>query len=145
MSWFGVLIPDTLRALQVLVSAFHGILFLQSGLDKVVDRAGNLEWLKGHFRNSPLASFVPFLVLTLTVLELLSGSLCALGTAVLLAGGSTQLATVGLLLCGVTFIALFFGQRLAKDYAGAAALSPYFNGCLLSILICSGHVSISLS
>jgi hypothetical protein len=34
---------------------FLAILFLQSGIDKVVDRRGNLEWLNGHFAKSPLA------------------------------------------------------------------------------------------
>jgi hypothetical protein len=34
--------------LQILPSAFLAILFLQSGIDKVVDRRGNLEWLKGQ-------------------------------------------------------------------------------------------------
>ena len=45
--------------LQILVSAFLAILFLQSGIDKVVDRRGNLEWLEGHFAKSPLAGIVP--------------------------------------------------------------------------------------
>ena len=41
--------------LQAFISAFLAILFLQSGIDKVVDRRGNLEWLTGHFAKSPLA------------------------------------------------------------------------------------------
>lgn len=31
---------------QCFVSAILSILFIQSGLDKVIDRAGNMEWLK---------------------------------------------------------------------------------------------------
>jgi hypothetical protein len=99
----------------------------------VVDRAANLEWLKGHFKATPLASFVPFLVLTLTILELVAGVLCAFGLAVLLAGGSSFFAYLGSVVCGVTFLALFFGQRLAKDYAGAAALAPYFLLALIAV------------
>jgi hypothetical protein len=45
-------------ALQALVSAFLAILFLQSGADKVVDRRGNIEYLKKHFAKSPLAGTV---------------------------------------------------------------------------------------
>ena len=45
--------------LRIFVSLFLAILFLQSGIDKVVDRRGNLEWLKGHFAKSPLAGMVP--------------------------------------------------------------------------------------
>ena len=123
--------------LQFLVSLFHGIMFLQSGIDKVVDKAGNQEWLKGHFKNSPLAAFVPFLMLTLTIQELISGVLCSLGAVTLLAGGTVYLSYIGMVSCGFTFVALFFGQRLAKDYAGAASLAPYFSLSLLGIILCS--------
>jgi hypothetical protein len=32
----------------------------------------------------------------------------------------------GSLLSAITLLMLFFGQRVAKDYAGAATLVPYF-------------------
>jgi hypothetical protein len=32
-------------------------------------------------------------------------------------------------------VALFFGQRVSKDYAGAAALVPYFLLALVAIVI----------
>src|SRR5260370_881147 len=54
---------------QLLVSAFLAILFLQSGVDKIADRQGNLEWLKGHFSKSPLAGTVPILFAALTIIE----------------------------------------------------------------------------
>ncbi len=111
------------------------LFFVLSSFSKVVDRAANLEWLRGHFKATPLASFVPFLVLTLTILELVSGLFCAVGLGVLLAGGSSLISYLGSIMCGVTFLALFFGQRLAKDYAGAAALAPYFLVSLASIYI----------
>jgi len=38
--------------LQILVSAFLAILFLQSGIDKVVDRRGNRAYLEQHFAKS---------------------------------------------------------------------------------------------
>src|SRR5256886_3493257 len=63
--------------LQILASTFLAILFLQSGIDKVVDRRGNLEWLKGHFAKSPLAGFVPALVTIITLLELVAGGVTA--------------------------------------------------------------------
>jgi hypothetical protein len=47
--------PEATCLMQVFVSAFLAILFLQSGIDKIVDRRGNFEWLKGHFAKSPLA------------------------------------------------------------------------------------------
>ena len=69
--------------LQIVVSAFLAILFLQSGIDKIVDRRGNLEWLKGHFAKSPLAGIVPAMVTTITILESIPGSFCVSGARAL--------------------------------------------------------------
>src|SRR4029079_15399345 len=70
--------------LQLFASAFFAILFLQSGIDKVIDRRGNLEWLTGHFAKSPLAGIVPLLLGVITVLELSAGLLSAIGCLVVL-------------------------------------------------------------
>ena len=57
--------------LQIFSSVLLAILFLQSGIDKVIDRHGNLEWLAGHFAKSFLAGMVPLLVsVTARVLSL---------------------------------------------------------------------------
>ena len=55
------------------------ILFIQSGLDKVFDRRGNLEWLTGHFSKTILAPLVPLLLVTITIMEIGAGLLCAAG------------------------------------------------------------------
>jgi len=112
--------------LQIFVSAFLAILFLQSGLDKVIDRRGNLEWLSGHFAKSPLAGMVPLLVTVITLLELTAGALSAVGCALILLTHDSTLAFYGAAVAALSIIALFLGQRLAKDYAGAATLVPYF-------------------
>lgn len=112
--------------MQILVSAFLAILFLQSGIDKVVDRRGNLEWLKGHFAKSPLAGFVPGMVTVITILEIVAGGLSALGCVFVLISRDSTLAFWGAVLAALSIVALFFGQRMAKDYAGAATLVPYF-------------------
>lgn len=70
------------------------------------------------------------------VMELVAGMVSALGAAVLLSGGSSLLAYVGCLASACTFLALFLGQRLAKDYAGAATLVPYFCASLLGLWAC---------
>src|SRR6476646_5815585 len=111
----------TICILQILTSAFLGILFLQSGIDKIVDRKGNLEWLTGHFAKSPLASLVGPMLGTITLIEVAAGALSAVGALVLLFDGSRTLAALGALLAVTALLMLFFGQRMAKDYAGAAA------------------------
>src|SRR5207244_10373245 len=121
--------------LQILVSAFLGILFLQSGIDKVVDRRGNLEFLQGHFVRSPLAGMVPLLVTLITILEVLAGALSAIGCVVILATHNSVIAFYGAVISAVSILALFFGQRMAKDYAGAAVLVPYFLLCLVAIYL----------
>ena len=112
--------------LQVFASAFLAILFLQSGTDKIVDRRGNLEWLKGHFAKSPLAGMVPLLVTVITILEIAAGALSAVGCALIVLTRDSTLAFYGAAFAAISIIALFFGQRMAKDYAGAATLVPYF-------------------
>jgi hypothetical protein len=121
--------------LQILVSAFLAILFLQSGIDKVVDRRGNLEFLQGHFAKSPLAGIVPLLVTLITILEVLAGILSAIGCVVILLTHSSVIAFCGAVISAVSGLALFFGQRMAKDYTGAAVLVPYFLLCLVAIYL----------
>jgi len=124
-----------LRLAQILTSVLLAVLFLQSGVDKVVDRKGNLEWLTGHFAASPLAGVVPLMVTVVTVTELLAGALAALGAIVLLLLGSEQLALAGVVMSAVSLIMLFFGQRLAKDYEGAAVLASYFTLTMVGLLL----------
>ena len=119
--------------LQVLAALFLAILFLQSGIDKMTDRKGNLEWLTGHFAKSPLARMVPLLVTVITALELGAGALSAAGVVQIVALHSATLAFWGAVLAGVSIVCLFFGQRVAKDYAGAAGLVPYFLTALAAI------------
>jgi hypothetical protein len=123
--------------LQVFASAFLAILFLQSGIDKVVDRRGNLEWLKGHFAKSPLAGGVVAMVTVITILELLAGALSAIGCVAIVLRRHTTLAFYGAVISAITLLALFFGQRMAKEYAGAAILVPYFLLALGAIYLLS--------
>jgi diacylglycerol kinase len=121
--------------MQIFTAAFLAILFLQSGVDKVVDRRGNLEWLKGHFAKSPLAGVVPALVTAITILELAAGVLSGVGCLALIVLRDPTVAFYGAVISAVAIIALFFGQRMVKDYAGAAVLVPYFLAALVAIYL----------
>jgi len=123
--------------LQTFISAFLAILFLQSGIDKVMDRRGNLEWLTGHFAKSPLAGMVPAMVTAITILELAAGALSAAGCVFVVLTRNSTLAFYGAVLAAISIIALFFGQRMAKDYAGAATLVPYFLLASIAIYLLS--------
>src|SRR4029077_6430293 len=98
--------------LQILVSAFLAILFLQSGIDKVVDRRGNFEWLKGHFAKSPLAGIVPALLICITILEVAAGALSGVGCLLIILLKDSTIAFYGAIFSAVAITALFFGQRI---------------------------------
>ena len=119
-------IPQAIYVMQIFTSAFLAILFLQSGIDKIVDRRGNFEWLKGHFAKSPLAGTVPGLLICITILEIAAGVLSAVGCVLVILLNDSTIAFYGAILSAAAITALFFGQRMAKDYAGAAVLVPYF-------------------
>ena len=119
---------------QILIALFLAICFLQSGMDKITDRKGNLAWLTGHFSNSPLKNTVPFLLLIITLSELLGGFLCAVGIFDFLINGTGDLILFGFIINATSLIALFLGQRLAKDYEGAVVLVGYFIITIIGIL-----------
>ena len=121
--------------MQALAAAFLAIVFLQSGVDKVVDRRGNLEWLTGHFSKSLLAGMVPLMLVAITILELLAGALSGIGAVLLLATRDSTIGFYGAVLAAIAILALFFGQRMAKDYPGAASLVPYFLLTLAAIYL----------
>ena len=78
--------------LQALAALFLAILFLQSGLDKIVDRRGNLDFLTGHFAKSPLAKTVGPMFLTMTILETSSGLLSGVGFLLIVLRHSPEVA-----------------------------------------------------
>ena len=102
------------------------ILFVQSGLDKVFDWKGNLEWLNGHFSKTFLSGMIPLLLGTITVMEIATGILSGVAIVYFLISGSLFLVFYASILGAASILALFFGQRVAKDYEGAAVLVPYF-------------------
>ncbi len=118
-----------LDALRLLFAAMVAILFLQSGLSKVFGWKGEMEWLTGHFANSILKGTVPLLLPVITVIELSAGVCAAIGGVQVLLHHGAVIGLWGMLLGAKAIVLLFFGQRVAKDYAGAAALVPYFLMC----------------
>jgi len=120
-------IDDIIRNLPAIFAAlFVAILFIQSGLDKGFDWKGNLEWLTGHFSKTFLAGMVPMMLGTITLMEIVTGLAAAVGIVYFLATGSLVVIFAAGVIGAASLTALFFGQRIAKDYPGAAVLVPYF-------------------
>lgn len=118
-------------------SLFVAILFIQSGLDKVLDWKGNLGWLTGHFSKTIFAGMVPMMLGTITVMEIATGLLAAAGLVYLIATGQNTVIFCASILGAASLTALFFGQRIAKDYPGAAVLVPYFILLLIMMYLSS--------
>jgi uncharacterized membrane protein YphA (DoxX/SURF4 family) len=123
---------------QVLCLAFLAILFLQSGLDKVFNYKGNKEWLTSHFAKSPLAKTVGLMMPVITLLEVAAGVCSALGIVWILVYQSTEVGLLGAQLSALAILALFFGQRVAQDYEGAATLTTYFIIAIMTIYFLGG-------
>ncbi len=121
--------------IKILLAAFLAILFLQSGLDKVIDWKGNLAWLKGHFSKTFLKVQVPLMLAIVTLSEIASGLLSAVGIVEIVFSQKSNFAFYGAVLAAISLLMLFFGQRIAKDYAGAATLVPYFLASIVAMIL----------
>jgi len=111
---------------EILVLLFLIITFLQSGIDKLTDWKGNVGFITGHFKNSPLKNMVPLLLLTVLIFEIGASVLMLIGGYYIFTEGDGTVAKVGLEFAAITLIMLLIGQRLAKDYAGAMSIAVYF-------------------
>lgn len=118
----------------VLLAVF-AILYLQSGIDKVIDWAGNVGWLKEHFGKTFLKNSVPALLGIVTLVELVAGLLCLIGFVAFPFAHALGMEAgyLGLFVGLINLTMLFFGQRVAKDYAGTASLAVYLALTLLTM------------
>lgn len=101
------------------------ILWLQSGIDKLTDFKGNYEWIKGQFAKSPLRGTTKLLLITLTLLEISAGLASAGAIFEIWVFRTWKLPFVACLLSMASLCSLFLGQRLSKEYGGAASLMGY--------------------
>lgn len=122
---------------EILILLFIIITFLQSGFDKITDWKGNIGWLSGHFSKTFLARQVPLMVATILILEVITGVLAIIGIVQLIAGGKTLIALYACVLAAIVLLMLLFGQRVAKDYAGAFTITGYFVVTILGVYILS--------
>ena len=108
------------------ISAFIGIVMTQSGFDKIFNWEGELDFISEKFAKTPLSNFSAFGLIQVTILEVLSGLLSLFGALMVLFYNNESYGIMGLILAAISFCILMLGQRISKDYEGAAALVPYF-------------------
>lgn len=121
--------------IPVSIACFWAIVFLQSGLDKIIDFKGNVSWLEGHFSKTIIGKFTKPLVVILTIFELIAGILSAVGIVNFILTESKTWIIQGVIFSLISLLMLIFGQRLAKDYEGAKTIAIYFGIALLSAFL----------
>ena len=125
---------DSIKIVQILASLFFSIVFFQSGIDKIIDRKGNLEFFKNHFKDTLLNKIFSPALSILAFLEITTAGVCLFGFTYSLIFADTTFIFYGLLLSGLVLLMLLFGQRVAKDYIGAADITVYFIVCIITIM-----------
>ncbi len=110
----------------LLILCFFTIVFLQSGLDKVFDKKGNLDYLYSLLGSVFSKSIIRFAFYSVTLLELISGLLCAAGLFDYFLSASSLFGLIGLIIGSFALLILLFGQRVSKNYDGAKTIAVYF-------------------
>ncbi|MBG40488.1 MAG: DoxX family protein [Flavobacteriales bacterium] len=132
--------------IYLFICTFFFILFFQSALDKILNKKDNLDWLNSHFKSSILSNSVPLLFFSLTILELISSILFLINIVNIFIEIRFYFLNPILAFClsMFTFLCLFFGQRIAKDYEGAKTIAIYFTLNILVIIFIFEYMDLKL-
>ena len=125
---------NNIEIAQILVSIFFSIVFFQSSIDKINDREGNLKFFNQHLKETFFQNHTSISLYLLALLEIISAFLCCFGIFYKLSYHDSTFIYYGLLIIVIVLLSLLLGQRLAKDYAGAADITIYFILCIITIL-----------
>ena len=123
------------HAAELLILGFLAITFLQSGYDKISDWKGNSSFLSEHFKETFLKNYSDALLLILLILEVLVGLLALVGIVMIYVAQDTFIGLLACVLAAKVLLALLFGQRLAKDYAGAMTIAVYFIVAIIGVIL----------
>jgi hypothetical protein len=127
------MIPQNVTFLFVL--AFFLIVFLQSGLDKIIDYKGNLAFLKNLFKAFFPPPLISVALISVTILEIISGVLCLVGIVDFILNNNSHIGFLGLIVGSLALLVLLFGQRVAKNYEGAKTIAIYFILAMIGIVL----------
>jgi len=127
------MIPEKIAFLFVLI--FFLIVFTQSGLDKVFDYKGNLSFLNDLLGAYFPRLLIPFALISVTILELISGIFCLIGIFSFIFNDSNFIGLIGLIVGSIALLVLLFGQRISKNYVGAQTITVYFILAIIGIAL----------
>ena len=126
------MIPEKIAFLFVL--AFFLIVFIQSSLDKIFDYKGNLNFLNDLLKIYFAPPLIALALISVTILELISGILCLIGIIDFVFNGSNFTGLLGLIIGSIALLVLLFGQRVSKNYDGAKTIAIYFILAMIGIV-----------
>jgi hypothetical protein len=134
-TWVSVSLA--MAVVMILCAAFMGITFTQSGFDKLINYKSNREYFESQFSKSVFAKMTGMLLPVILLLEIVSGLACLAGIIIFIIDPHNGAVIVtGLISSALTLLLLLFGQRMAKDYAGAASIPGYFLVALVGVVAC---------
>ena len=110
------------------------VVFLQSSLDKILERKSNLVFFESYFSATILKPFISYLLTIITIFELIGASTLIYGVYYAFVFKTTLWIFYGFVILAITIIFLLIGQRIAKDYVAASQLVPYFILIMLGIM-----------
>lgn len=112
------------------------IVWLQSGVSKLIDFKGELAYFKQQFKSTwGIKHMVKESLLLITVLEIASGLIQIAAIFSLWASQNLILSYWAGLASLFTLFTLITGQRMAKDYAGAQGIMVYISAAMIFLLI----------
>jgi putative oxidoreductase len=120
---------------HLLILMFLAITFLQSGIDKISDWNGNLSFLKEHFSKTFLRNSVPLMLGVILFGEIIVGFLSIIGVIQIYISEVTTIGFYASVIAAKILLLLLFGQRVAKDYAGAMTIAIYFMVTVFGVYI----------
>ena len=125
------------NATELLILGFLAITFLQSGIDKITDWKGNLSYINSVFEKTFLSKSVPLMLVIVVIGEIVGGLLTLAGIFEIYFYQTKTLGLLGAIICAKILLALLFGQRVAKDYAGAMTIAVYFIIAIFGVWVLS--------
>ncbi len=128
---------STKFAPQLLILGFLILTFLTSAIDKFMDWNGNIAYFNDHFKATFFKGKSKLMLGFIAFMELIAGVLSVVGVFQIYSNSNTQIGFWAAVISAKTLLLLLFGQRLAKDYAGAMTIVVYFMVALYGVSLLS--------
>ena len=119
----------------VLWFLFLGITFGFSAFEKLADYKGTFRYYSSYFKDTFVARLLKWVLPFIIIVEIIVTILYFLGIFQFLIYNEGSLAFIASFLGSLLLLLFLIGQRIMRDYEGAARLGIYFLLCCLPLLL----------